>query len=263
MSNKLSGNTNTIMNFDMDVSVINRVELDASWRRENAPTPYNRFYFIEDGQGSVTVNGQTFALTPGSICLIPVGSSFSYACDAYLRKTYLHVNFRLSDGRDLCESLEGARLFPGRESDIAAAKAMLTLPEPERTLRLHALLLTLLCEIADGLTAPREYSPTVRQALAYIERHDDAHPSETAIAEALFVSVDTLRKTFRKEIGQPIVRYARDRSLRQAERLLRTTELPIQEIARRTGFADPLYFSRVFSGRFGSSPKAYREKNGT
>ena len=132
-----------------------------------------------------------------------------------------------------------------------------------RSLRLHALVLELLCEIADDLTPPREYSPTVRQALAYIEHRDDAHPSETEIAETLFVSVDTLRKTFRKEIGQPIIHYARDRSLWQAERLLRTTDLPVKEIARRTGFADPLYFSRVFPGRFGVSPKAYREKNGT
>ena len=248
---------------DMDVSVFRHVLLDSTWRRENVPTPFNRFYFVEDGSGTVTVNGETVFLRPGNIYLIPVNTTFSYACDDALEKTYLHVNFRLSDGRDLCQSLGGIRVFENRMASVQAAHELFRLSKPERTLRLHALVLSLLCEITSGLTVPKEFSPLTEQALSYIELHYASHPTEAEIAAALFVSADTLRKTFRKELNIALIRYARQFALKQAERLLRTTDLPIQEIARRTGFADPLYFSRAFSSHYGISPKAYRDKNGT
>ena len=45
-----------------------------------------------------------------------------------------------------------------------------------------------------------------------------------------------------------------------AARLLRETELPINEIALRTGFSNPKYFSITFKQEFGKSPKAFREE---
>lgn len=44
-----------------------------------------------------------------------------------------------------------------------------------------------------------------------------------------------------------------------AVRLLRETELPINEIAMRTGFSNSKYFSIIFKQEFGKSPKSYRE----
>ena len=45
-----------------------------------------------------------------------------------------------------------------------------------------------------------------------------------------------------------------------AARLLRETDLPINEIAMRTGFSNAKYFSVTFKQEFGKSPKDYREK---
>ena len=38
-------------------------------------------------------------------------------------------------------------------------------------------------------------------------------------------------------------------------RLLREGNLNVSEVAVRTGFADPNYFSRAFKARFGITPK--------
>lgn len=40
--------------------------------------------------------------------------------------------------------------------------------------------------------------------------------------------------------------------------MLRQTDLPVREIARRLGYADPYYFSRAFRKTVGTSPTAYR-----
>jgi AraC-like DNA-binding protein len=45
---------------------------------------------------------------------------------------------------------------------------------------------------------------------------------------------------------------------REALALLRNSDLGVNEIARRVGYADPHYFMRVFRVREGCSPLSYR-----
>ena len=56
-----------------------------------------------------------------------------------------------------------------------------------------------------------------------------------------------------------ILHLLRRRRLREARRLLLTTTLPVKEVARRCGYEDPLYFSRVFHQHTGQPPLACRE----
>lgn len=43
-----------------------------------------------------------------------------------------------------------------------------------------------------------------------------------------------------------------------AEHLLRTTDLPLAEVAERCGYPDPLHFSRVVRRHFGMAPRRLR-----
>ncbi len=45
--------------------------------------------------------------------------------------------------------------------------------------------------------------------------------------------------------------------MEEAALLLRTTSLRASEVARTVGYADPLYFSRVFRATFGVPPSRY------
>ncbi|MDE7043645.1 MAG: helix-turn-helix transcriptional regulator, partial [Acetatifactor sp.] len=58
--------------------------------------------------------------------------------------------------------------------------------------------------------------------------------------------------------GQPLSEYILQVRITLAKRLLEETELKIYEIAEKTGFCTPGYFTRVFRGAEGRSPKAYR-----
>lgn len=46
--------------------------------------------------------------------------------------------------------------------------------------------------------------------------------------------------------------------IRCAQSLLRETEYSAEEVAKRSGFRDRLYFSRFFHKKFGSTPTEYR-----
>ncbi len=62
----------------------------------------------------------------------------------------------------------------------------------------------------------------------------------------------------RKGLGSP-ARHIRGQRITKAKHLLRSTDLPINQIAFTVGFEDPLYFSRLFHAAVGSSPTNYRK----
>jgi AraC family transcriptional activator of pobA len=51
-----------------------------------------------------------------------------------------------------------------------------------------------------------------------------------------------------------------ERRMAEARGLLAETDLPVAEVARRVGVADPGYFSRLFSRTHGTSPRKWRAR---
>ena len=54
--------------------------------------------------------------------------------------------------------------------------------------------------------------------------------------------------------------YIKNIRLDIARRLLRDTDLPVSDIAAKTGFATTKYFSAAFKDAFGMTPNEYRMK---
>jgi len=74
------------------------------------------------------------------------------------------------------------------------------------------------------------------------------------------MSESRLRHRFREELGMPFSQVKNSLCLEKARRVLeKDKEIPIQEVAFRFGYSDPLYFSRVFRKYFGYPPSALRD----
>jgi len=99
----------------------------------------------------------------------------------------------------------------------------------------------------------------LRAALEYIEAHLCEDVSLAAIAAAANLSTFRFARGFRKVTGQAPHQYVIGRRLERARDLLRTTDEPIAEVARRVGFATQSHFTAVFSKRCGLPPRRYRE----
>lgn len=78
-------------------------------------------------------------------------------------------------------------------------------------------------------------------------------------AEKVGVSAPHLTRVCRNILGSSPNELVRQRRLLEAKRLLEYTRLSVSEIAHRSGFREPSFFSRTFSRTFGISPKSYRE----
>ncbi|OJG08791.1 hypothetical protein RU93_GL001783 [Enterococcus aquimarinus] len=66
---------------------------------------------------------------------------------------------------------------------------------------------------------------------------------------------------FNKEVGQTFNGYILDQRLKEAEKLLQTSGLSIDEISNTIGFQTPAYFIRVFKKNYRITPLKYRKLN--
>lgn len=107
--------------------------------------------------------------------------------------------------------------------------------------------------------ATENYSLPVQRAITYIDTDLTADLSLRALAEAQNLSGGYLSTLFKKETGLTVTEYVNTRRVRQALRLLNSSHLQIQTIARLCGIPDVNYFSKVFKKIVGMSPMEYRK----
>lgn len=80
------------------------------------------------------------------------------------------------------------------------------------------------------------------------------------VAEALGLSSSRLRARFREAAGIPLGRYIKNYQLNRAMALLRTTDLPVAQVAEEAGFGSPQAYSRIFKNKTGSTCREYRRR---
>ena len=73
------------------------------------------------------------------------------------------------------------------------------------------------------------------------------------------VSKSLCNRIFHRFVGESPVSYLVNFRLRKAAEYLRTTSLPLSEIARKTGFNGASYMAEMFKRAFGVSPTVYRK----
>jgi DNA-binding LacI/PurR family transcriptional regulator/AraC-like DNA-binding protein/signal transduction histidine kinase len=123
------------------------------------------------------------------------------------------------------------------------------LAEPE----LNALLTRLLS------AAPPRTNPLVKHALAYLHQHYHHQITRRQVARAAGMSEDYLSRVFHRELGLSPWDYLNRLRIHQAKERLRDSDDSIQVVARRVGFHDRAYFSRIFRKLTGIPPQAFRE----
>ncbi|WP_328496952.1 AraC family transcriptional regulator [Streptomyces sp. NBC_00414] len=134
-----------------------------------------------------------------------------------------------------------------------AARRGNPLLEVETSAAVHELLVTLRRARAD--TAPD--GEHVLQALA----RDACKPLTVADhATRHGMTPAELRTAVRRGAGCSPKDYLLGIRLGRAKELLAATELPVAAVARRVGYDDPAYFSRLFTRRVGMAPVRFREQ---
>lgn len=80
------------------------------------------------------------------------------------------------------------------------------------------------------------------------------------LAQSLNLSTTQFYRKLKALTNQTPTQYIRDLRLKEARHLLKSTRMQIAEIAYKTGFSDPNYFSRAFHRFCGKSPRDFRKE---
>ncbi len=130
----------------------------------------------------------------------------------------------------------------------------------------NALLLDILMDLVNAKVEKQHSdmdTSNINALLHYLNNHVESPFHSEEIAKAMNLNYKYMCELFKKKTGTTIQQYHTLLKMKEAERYLKTTELPIGEISTRLGYQDSLYFSNVFKKHHGISPRQYRQKNHT
>lgn len=107
-------------------------------------------------------------------------------------------------------------------------------------------------------TVPTKNQDRLLTMLAYIQENYAERLTLEQIADAAAISTRECLRCFRSAIDRSPIEYLTDYRLQMACKLLEETELPITQIAMRTGFGSSSYFTKTFRGNYGKTPMDHR-----
>jgi len=81
-----------------------------------------------------------------------------------------------------------------------------------------------------------------------------------ALSRRVHLSIPHLCAQFKRYFGVSVIGYVIQLRLHQAAYLLQDQTLTITDVARRVGYDDIFYFSKLFKSRYGASPRHARQR---
>ena len=105
---------------------------------------------------------------------------------------------------------------------------------------------------------PKEWNLVSTTLRTITENFTDCDMTLESIAESLYISKSQLSRIFRRFTGQSFSEYVRHTRMEEACRLLRDTDMRVDEIIPRCGLCDPPTFYHNFHKFTGVTPHKYR-----
>lgn len=161
--------------------------------------------------------------------------------------------------KETCEATKAA--LKERFPELAEAAELLPVKSAEEL----GAAATVLQAITGFMMSNRWVTPKGSDLIRQLDRYIDDHIAQSIRAEdicaAFRIGRTRLYELCADHLGCGLAEYVRRRRIHHAEALLAGTQLPITEIAYRTGFSDYNHFSRVFRAVSGRSARQYRNEN--
>lgn len=264
--------------FKNDFAVINSMTVYRSGKQRCAPgfCRNNRIYdfyilhYVTKGKGNYTINNRTYQVCAGDAFLIYPGISISKETDPEDLWEYCWVGFNGMDAQTLVSMTQ-----------FTPDNAVIRYDHPEiaqkiedihehrghqlcSSIRMTAMLYELfayLIEVGQNIhTGTHINDKYVSVACDYIGKsYNNKNLTVDMVAAYLNVSRSCLFRAFKDILNKSPTMYLKETRIREACILLQMTNFSVSEVADKTGYADPLYFSKVFHHLVGKTPTEFRK----
>lgn len=244
----------------------------------HAHTSYE-IHYTQHGQGSVTVDGVTHSVQPGTLYITGRGVEHAQRCDPQdpIIEYCLYLNCRMAaQGGNSALSLfvetpfwmgeDRGRVFPLLEQLIAEYRQ----PQPDSTELLEALLRQIIVRLArlyrqrdEAAPAARSAAGTTRAGTVFILEEAFLYHYRTLtlpdLASLMNLSMRQTQRLLQSNFGMSFSQMLADARMAAATQFLTGTDMTVTEIAERTGFSSIEHFSAAFHRLMGCSPRQYRK----
>lgn len=214
---------------------------------ESAVGRESMLFYVERGHMQTTIGGQTFDCRGGTLLILPIG--VPYRQEAKQETQLLFVFFAPCrfDFEDMPRTLQidDQDCVVRWMCDLAALQ---TQSSRQRDIIDHLLtaLLARVKQIEGREAALKSLHPAVAAVVQWMDDHLAEPATLDSLAEHAHCSSSHLRALFKQQVGSGVLRYQQDRRMQRALELLNQPHLTLAEVARRCGYSDVEYFSRLF-----------------
>lgn len=229
-------------------------------------------HYVTKGYGTFKFNGKVFNLKQGDIFILLKGMQVEYVASIDDPWEYYWIGFSGSNANEYLNRTSITNSCVANcEENSKIPQIILNMCEISKTynpsrsddILLLKELYSLLYALIEEFPKPFEYKDKelhtyIQDSLNFINSNYMHSITVQEIADYVNLSRSYLYKMFIKNLGISPQRYLINLRMYKATLLLKSTKLPIGEVASSVGYSDSLLFSKTFSKHFSMSPLNYR-----
>lgn len=257
---------------------------------------FSELVIVFQGRSTHLTDDGSYNIAAGDVFVVPPGASHGYRTDPDECFSIVNIMFRfdrlklpffdlrkspgfrmLFELEPECNILNGKRFARHRHLSLDDKTLKVVLAAAERLsaalddtraghqFRAVGVFAELVALLSDHFSSyPQEipeHSNLMRlcQVLEFMEKHYTEALYIPDLAKMASMSESNFYRVFTALLGVSADKYLTRLRLSHAEALLQGTDLPMSEIAARSGFTDSNYFSRAFRHNRGCSPRDFRK----
>lgn len=229
-------------------------------------------HYVTKGYGTFKFNGKVYNLKQGDIFILLKGMNVEYVASIDDPWEYYWIGFSGSNANEYLNRTSITNSYVANcKSNSKIPHIILNMCEISKTYNpscsddilllkeLYSLLYTLIEEFPKPFDyKDKELHTYIQDALNFINSNYMNNITVQEIADYVNLSRSYLYKMFIKNLGISPQKYLINLRMYKATLLLKSTKLPIGEVANSVGYSDSLLFSKTFSKHFSMSPLHYR-----
>lgn len=242
---------------------------------------YELVFYLGDAPLSFRCSGQIYEVHRGDIILCDMFQPHVYMCDENMHYDRFSIGISPRMLAGFSYNTEYARLFQPdnsfcpvfRPDGLTLSRYLSLISEYQnytsgkqdigvRSAMIHLLLAHVYEDCAPMISSSHSANrslPLVNELIGYIDAHCTEGITLETLAEHTHYSVSYITRIFRRYTGQTLVQYITDKRILAAKQLLEE-DIPLSEIAERTGFQDYSYFYKCFLKNEGIKPSEFRRQ---
>ena len=259
---------------DAQLLYVGEARFENDWNSTPHTHNFMEFFFILSGEGSFTINNDTFPIRENDLILLNADIVHAEYSSRQYPLTYIVLG---GDSLEFqCIGNEAYMIHhfttPSQKNEVlyyfqTLLHEMRNKESNYETICQHlfnALILTIMRHTKTDFTMLPDSPQKIMRECRFIEQYIDEHFREDITLQTLcdltFLNKHYLAHSFKKYKGVPPITYLIQVRIAEAKFLLETTNHTISTIAYITGFSSQSYFSQIFKKETGKSPIQYRKE---